>query len=441
MKRALGALALVFLYLLIGLAPLSLMIFGSQPSPRPFLVELSVALGFVGLSTLGMQFALVARVRSVAAPFGIDVLHRFHKEISLVSLTFILAHPILLVAQNARRYLPLLVISTAPWRARFAVISLLLLLALVSLSVWRRKLRIPYEVWQVSHGLLALAVVTTALAHIHGVGYYTRGVVRQVVFDAMAASLVAILLWARVVSPLVRLRRPWRVVRLQPERALSTTVVMEADGHDGFSFKPGQFAWVSRWPLAVAQHPFSFSSPTEMVDSGRLTVTVKALGDWTSNLVALKPGRRVYLDGPHGEFSIDLYQAPGYVFVAGGVGITPLYSMISTMCVREDVRPVILFYSSNEWESVIFREQLEELRLYMSNLRLVYVLQRPSAGWQGEVGRINPRMLHRHLPRNQYRLYEYFICGPEPLMDTTVAALSLLGVSHERIHTERFGVV
>src|SRR5207253_7336900 len=61
---ALGALALVFLYLFIGLAPLSLMIFGSPPRPRPFLVELSVALGFVGLSMLGLQFALVARFRS-----------------------------------------------------------------------------------------------------------------------------------------------------------------------------------------------------------------------------------------------------------------------------------------------------------------------------------------------------------------------------------------
>jgi len=98
MKRALSALALAFLYLVIGVAPLSLMIVGTQPRPRPFLVELSVALGFVGLSMLGLQFALVARFRSMAAPFGIDVLQRFHKEISFISLAFVLAHPILLVA-------------------------------------------------------------------------------------------------------------------------------------------------------------------------------------------------------------------------------------------------------------------------------------------------------------------------------------------------------
>src|SRR5438132_3483182 len=233
MKRALGALALVFLYLFIGLAPLSLMIFGSPPRPRPFLVELSVALGFVGLSMLGLQFALVARFRSVAAPFGIDVLQRFHQAISFVSLTFRLAHPILLVLQNAPHYLPLLVIVTAPWRARFAVLSLSLLLLLISLSVWRRRLRIPYEVWQFSHGVLALAVVITALAHIDGIGYYTRGAFRQVTFDVMAASLISTVVWARIISPFVRLRRPWRVVRLRPERSLSTTAEIEAEGHDG----------------------------------------------------------------------------------------------------------------------------------------------------------------------------------------------------------------
>src|ERR1700730_2480186 len=269
MKRALGALALVFLYLFVGLAPLSFMVVGSQAPPRPFVVELSVALGFVGLSVMALQFALVARFRSMAAPFGIDVLQRFHKEISFVALLFVLSHPILLVAQNTPRYLPLLLVTTAPWRARFATISLVLLLLLVSLSIWRRRLRVPYEVSQLSHGLLAVAVVGSALAHIEGVGYYTRGPVRQLLFGLMVASLVSILIWARIISPLAQLRRPWRVVRLQPERARSTTVVIEPEGHDGFSFKPGQFAWISRWPVAIAQHPFSFSSPTALEARGR----------------------------------------------------------------------------------------------------------------------------------------------------------------------------
>jgi len=198
-KRAIGAIALVSLYLALGLAPLSFMFTANQP-PRPFLVELSVALGFVGLSMMGLQFAVVARFKSVAAPFGIDLLYRFHREVSYVALVFILAHPLLLFAQNAARYLPLLELTSAPWRARFGVSSVVLLVALIAFSVLRRRLRIPYWIWQLTHGMLAVTVVTLALAHIDGVGYYTAGPVRRTLFDVMAGSLMLIVVWARVVT-------------------------------------------------------------------------------------------------------------------------------------------------------------------------------------------------------------------------------------------------
>jgi predicted ferric reductase len=439
-ERALGALALVALYLIVGLAPLSFMFLGTDAPRRPFLVELSVALGFVGLSMMGLQFALVARFRSMAAPFGIDVLYRFHKQIAFFALAFILAHPILLVAQDARDNLPLLALPTAPWRARFGFLSVALLLVLVGVSAWRRRLRVPYELWQLTHGVLALTAVGLALAHIDGVGYYTRGAFRQALFDAMALSLVTLLFWTRILAPLVHLRRPWRVVSLRPERARSHTLVIEPDGHEGFAFKPGQFAWLSRWPVAIAQHPLSFSSPSEG-HRGRLTVTVRALGDWSGGVLSLRPGNRVYLDGPHGEFTMDHHQAPGYVFIGAGVGITPLYSMITTMCVREDVRPALLFYAAPDWESVVFREQLEELRLYMPGLRIVYVLRHPPPDWRGERGRITAQLLYRHLPRRQYARFEYFVCGPDTLMDAAEEALSLIGVPDGHIHTERFSMV
>jgi predicted ferric reductase len=439
MKRAIGAIALVSLYLVVGLAPLSFMFTTNQP-PRPFLIELSVALGFVGLSMMGLQFAVVARFRSIAAPFGIDVLYRFHREVSYVALVFILVHPLLLFLQNAAHYLPLLVLTSAPWRARFGVASVVLLVALVALSVLRRRLRIAYWVWQLTHGLLAVVVIVLALAHIDGVGYYTAGPVRRAVFDVMAGALVAVVLWARVVAPLTRMRRPWRVVRVYPERAGSTTVTLEPIGHDGFVFRPGQFAWVSHWPVSISQHPFSFSSPGDGRPGGPVAMTIKAFGGWTRRVGSLASGNRIYLDGPHGAFSMDLHQAEGYGFIAAGVGITPLFSMLSTMCVRGDVRPVILVYVNRDWDTVIFREQLDEMALDMPNLRVVHVLRKPPLGWRGERGRLNADLLRRHLPDRQYRRFAYFICGPEALMDDAEDALLAIGVPSEQVHSERFAM-
>lgn len=441
MARALGAVLLVALYLLVGVAPLSFMFMDASLARRPFSVELSAALGFVGLSLMGLQFALVARFRPMAAPFGIVALHRFHKQVSALALVFILAHPALLIAHDATN-LRLLNVATAPWWARFGMIAGALLLLLVALSVLRRRLMIRYELWQVSHGVLALAVVGFALAHINAVGYYTSGTLRQVLFDAMSLSMVGLLFWTRIVVPLFRLRKAWRVVSLWPERARSYTLVIEPEGHQGFTFQPGQFAWLSRWPVAVAQRPFSFSSPSEG-RPGRVSVTVKALGDWSNGrgASALRPGRRVYLDGPHGDFSMDLHQAPGYVFVGTGEGIIPLYSMVSTMCVREDLRPAILFYGCRDWESVMFREQLEELQLYMPNLKVVYVLSYAPSEWFGERGRISAQLLYRHLPRRRYMSFEYFICGPDSFMGPTEEALSMIGVPETHIHTERLNIV
>jgi len=442
MKSALGAISWVSLYFVLCLAPLAIALAGRVPSDRPFLVEFSVALGFVGLSIMCLQFALVARYKVVAAPFGIDALMRFHKQITWVAVGFVLGHPILLFIQDPHMYLPLLNVFTAPWRARFAVAAVVLLLVLVGTSIYRLKLKLSYETWQLTHGLLAIAVVVLALLHMNGVGRYTGGFARRSLEDLYVGLLVFLLVWVRLVQPVRRLRRPWTLVSVDPERGDSATMVLEPVGHAGFAFDPGQFAWViaGRSSFSITQHPFSLSSAGDLQPGGRIAVTVKANGDFSSSVRSLEPGMRVYLDGPHGVFSMDRYQAMGYVFIGGGVGITPLMSMLRTMHDRDDVRPVILFYSSRHWDDVTFREELEALGHSMRNLTVVYVLSQPPPDWTGETGRLNADILRRHLP-TQFRRFEYFICASDTMMDAMEDALVSIGVPYARVNTERFNFV
>jgi predicted ferric reductase len=441
MKNALSGLAWVVLYLLLCLAPLVLAVGQDRPPGRSFLVEFSVALGFVGLSILTLQFALIARFKAVAAPFGIDALQQYHVQITFVGLAFALAHPVLLFVADSK-YLPLLNLATAPWRARFAFISVVALLVLFGLSVWRRALHLSYEWWQATHGLLAVIVVLFALLHASLVGYYVTGLLRRVVYDGYIGTLIFLLVWIRLLSPLIRLRRPWRVVRVDADRGGTSTLVIEPVGHEGFRFDPGQFGWISvgRSPFAITQHPFSFSSAADTPPGGPVAMTIKAAGDFTKTVPDVTPGTRVYLDGPHGVFSMDRHQAPGYVFIAGGVGVTPLYSMLLTMREREDVRPVTLFYASATWDDVVFRDELAELSETMPNLRVVHVLERPPDGWTGESGYITPDTLRRHLPP-QYGRYEYLICGSSVMMDAMEKALTAVGVPFRQVSTERFDMV
>ena len=99
----------------------------------------------------------------------------------------------------------------------------------------------------------------------------------------------------------------------------------------------------------------------------------------------------------------------------------------------------MVFYGANDWESVTFREELDALTAEM-NLQVIYVLDDPHEGWEGETGYVNTEILERYLPE-QYRRFVYFICGPEPLMEAMDSALPELGVPEERVLSERFGMV
>ena len=441
-RRTVQATFRVLVYLAVTIAPLVLAWSGMEPG-RGFLINFSVALGFVGLSLMGLQFVIAARFQSLAAPFGIDVLLQYHRQIAYTSLLFILAHPLLLFVADTG-YLALLDLTTAPLRAKMAVTSTVGLLVMVALSVWRKKLRIGYELWQLTHGVLAFVVIAAALTHVLLVGYYVNEPLEIALWLWMSAVFVGLILWVRVVRPLELRSKAWRIEAVIPERGNICTIVLKpsrlhARRFDGFHFEPGQFAWitVNKSPFAITRHPFSISSSAEKTE--RLGLSIKAAGDFTQKISYLKPGATAYLDGPHGAFTIDRHDGPGFVFIGAGVGITPLMSMLRTMADRSDPRPCYLFFGNREWEGVAFREEIEELKGRL-NLEVVHVLSRPPEGWEGDEGRIDAAVLARHLPERYQRL-QYFICGSDSMMDATEDALVHLGVPKRRVHSERFGMV
>lgn len=435
MTLAVRAAFWVIAYLGAVLSPLVFAVIGASRPDHAFWTDFSVALGFVGLAMMGLEFALVARFRPLAAPFGQDALLQFHRQIGYVGLVFVLVH----FALSARwRELTLDNALHAPLLVWFGMAALLALVVLIATSVWRRRLRLSYEAWHLTHTGLAVVLVVGALAHVLFVDEYVSSVWKQILWAAMAAAFLSLLVWVRVVKPRRALARPWRLERVVPQRGDTTTLVLAPPPAARFRFEPGQFAWfaIGRSPFSVTQHPFSFASSAERDE---VELAVKALGDFTSRVDRLQPGTTVYVDGPHGVFSIDQDEGPGFGLIAGGVGIAGLISMLRTMADRRDVRPVVLFYANREWEGVAFREELERLRDRL-DLDVVHVLEQPPDDWTGETGYLTAEVLSRHLPPG-HRRFQFFICGPDPMMDAAEAALIGLGVPPERVHTERFDMV
>lgn len=427
----------IAIYLLLVLAPLFVLLLGPTPPGRSFWREFSVALGFAGLAMMGMQFLLTARFRRVTMPYGIDVVYHFHRQISLVAFGLVLAHPLLLFISSPETLIYLNLLTT-PWRIGAGFGAIVLFALMIVLSLWRLKFRIAYEPWRISHGILATLAVSLAIAHIIGTGYYVSEPYKRFLWIALGTAWIGALAYTRVVKPVLLLRHPYIVDEVIAERGETWTLVLRPKEHKGMIFKPGQFAWLTivDSPFGIREHPFSLSSSA--MQPTRLTLSIKALGDFTGGIREIATGTRAYLDGPYGAFSLDNYRAPGYVFVAGGIGITPVISMLRTLADRHDQRPLLLFYGSQDWEEVTFREEIDALQQRL-NLSVIHVLEEAPADWPGESGLITPALLARHLPAERLQ-YEYFICGPPVMLDAVEQGLMQLGIPLAQIQLERFAL-
>nr|WP_255497226.1 ferric reductase-like transmembrane domain-containing protein [Mycolicibacterium sp. BK556] len=427
------------MYVAVVVVPLVFAVIGVADEGRGFWRESAVALGFVGLSMLGLQFVLVARLQTVAAPFGEDALVHFHRYMGYAGTAFILAHPVLLIVLVDPSYLERVNPVTAPWAGRFGTLSILCLLVVIVTSVWRLALRISYEVWQGIHLVLSTVAIASALVHVELIHHYVNQPWKRALWVLMTAGFLGVFCWVRIIRPILRTRRPWTVAAVDKEIGGVSTVTLRPDGHRGFTFAPGQFGWLSvhRSPFALTQHPFSFSSNGD--DQATLQMSIKELGDFTRTVASIAPGTRAYVDGPHGVFSPDRHSGPGFVFLAGGVGIGPIMSMLRTFAVRDERRPAYLFYGVNRLDDATFRDEIDRLAGHLS-LTVSYVIVDPPADWPGERGRIDAGVLRRGLPAN-YQVLQYFICGPGAMQDAMEDVLGSLGVPSGQVHTERFNFV
>jgi predicted ferric reductase len=434
------------LYTFIVLLPLVVgAVFVSRADSPDFTIALADAFGYIGLALMAFELALVTRTEGPASAFGEDALLQFHREIGIGALILVALHPVLLIFSRSYIVGILFPGNGMPWPVWLGSVSMVFVLLVVGLSVLRKRLRSPYELWQATHGVLAMVLVATAVIHIMAVGRFSAMPVMRAVWAVYLIVFVGLFVRYRLLKPLRLLGRRWEVVENRTEKGAAHTIVLRPVGHAGFTPEPGQFGWVGfgRSPFALTQHPISISSAGDAgLPAGQVAFTIKALGDWSSGVVPkVQPGARAWVDGPHGVFTIDREEGAGYGLIGGGVGITPLRSMVLAMEERGDVRPIVLFYGAGDEADLTFDEELAELDRRMDNLSVVRVLSKPGEGWTGESGYVNEDILRRHLPEKLLTRFQYFICGPGPLMDAMETALPKIGVPHDRVHTERFDMV
>lgn len=440
-RRVASVTALLAVYVVIALLPVGLATLQGLPS-RPFLDEFNSAAAMAGFTMLLMEFVISGRFRGVSHHIGIDITMRFHQLIARVLTVILLIHPFLYTLpmtargpQDAERtlYLGLTLAGTAS-----GLLAWMGLAALFAVAVLRGRMELNYESWRLSHGLGAGAIAIFGLHHTLDVGRYSQSGYSVAFWGVAVVLALAALLTVYVVRPLRQASRAYRVSQVARCADRAWTVGIEpAPGRPGFAFEAGQFVWLkfhTAFPR-ITEHPFSISSNPACLP--RLEFIIKESGDFTNAIGALIPGTPAYVDGPHGNFTLKGRAGHGLAFVAGGVGIAPILSLLRQLAAESDRRPMILVYGNRVRSQIACADELAQLQRTL-DLRVFYVLSEPPENWDGLAGQCDDMTLDQCFPKKDREQWLYFLCGPTAMIDTVEEFLGRLRVPLSQIVAERF---
>jgi 3-phenylpropionate/trans-cinnamate dioxygenase ferredoxin reductase subunit len=404
--------------------------------PAPLWTQLSTVTGLLALSSIMAAAVLPSRVRSLTRAFGIEGVLEVHRSLGVLAASLVLLHLACVVAADPSDAMLLVpgYTTSASTAATLATVSIGLL---VGLALTRSRTKhLPYELWRWSHiGLAGLVVIGSAL-HV----WYLQKLIADAVFGTVL-SLFAVLLFAVLLHRWVL--RAWTdpaaefVVReVRPESATVSTLVLDrrrgrhAGQYVPFTFAPGQFAWLRlQRSVAAAEHPFTIASSA--ADGDVLEFTVRRhTGGFTDGIGGLRPGQPVWVDGPHGAFtSDDGCRGDGLVLIAGGVGVTPMMSILRTAAHRGDDRRFHLVLVVRRRDDVLFRSELAALAGVL-DLQVTEVLRSPG----GDTAALVAALCEEPAPEK----LDYFVCGAPALVATAFHAFDALGVPADQVRTEQF---
>ncbi|HUI40144.1 MAG TPA: FAD-binding oxidoreductase [Methanothrix sp.] len=223
-----------------------------------------------------------------------------------------------------------------------------------------------------------------------------------------------------------------RVTQVLP-RTKDTLSVRFARPAD-FDYKPGQFMFITagEGEQKVTKHISLSSSPTEDF----LEVTKRLTGHEFSNaLAALAAGDMVSIRGPYGAFTFQ-GEYDTICMLTGGIGITPMRSIIRYSTDKELPTSIVLLYSSRHEGEIIFEDELESMAGQNPNFRVIKTVTRPGPAWRGLSKRIDREMIEREVPN--YADCVFFVSGPRKMVDEMIVLLEDLGLPEDSIKREYF---
>ncbi|WP_369245304.1 ferric reductase-like transmembrane domain-containing protein [Streptomyces sp. R41] len=375
--------------------------------------------------------ALMARVPLLERRIGSDRVARWHAMAGRYTICLLVAHVTLILFGYAAQdgsgivHETLSVVFDYPDMLK-ATIGTLILFAVGITSARAARRRIRHEFWYYVH-LLTYVAVFLAFFHQLALGSDLVGDnVAQAAWYVLYLGTAALVGWFRLLVPVrLNLRHRLRVESVYREAPGVFSIVVRGERLDELNAQAGQFF---RWRflsdgMRWTSTPYSLSAPPR---PDRMRITVKALGDHSAAVGLLRPGTRVWAEGPYGSLTAERRTSSKALLIAGGVGITPLRALFETLPGQ-----VTLLYRARTAEDLALGGELEAIAKWRG-ARVLYAVN----GADGTRPRFTAESLRASVP--DLAAHDVYLCGPPAMAQDLYGALRAAGVPDRRIHHESF---
>ncbi|MEU9539722.1 MULTISPECIES: ferredoxin reductase family protein [Streptomyces] len=378
--------------------------------------------------------ALMARVPLLERRIGSDRVARWHAMAGRYTVSLLVAHVTLILFGYAAQdgagivHETLSVVFDYPDMLK-ATTGTLILFAVGITSARAARRRISHEFWYYLHLLTYVAVFLTFFHQLALGSDFVGNSAAQAAWYVLYLGTAALVVWFRLLVPVrLNLRHQLRVESVHREAPGVFSVVVHGERLDELGAEAGQFF---RWRFLAdgmrwTSTPYSLSAPPH---PDRMRITVKALGDHSAAVGLLRPGTRVWAEGPYGALTAERHSGRKALLIAGGVGITPLRALFETL--PGGPGDVTLLYRASTAEDLALGAELEAIARWRG-ARVLYAVN----GADGTRPRFTADSLRASVP--DLAGHDVYLCGPPAMARDLYGALRAAGVPDRRIHHESF---
>lgn len=434
---------IILFYILLILLPFALFFKDESVGSIDWTGVISGFFGLIAYTLFTLELLLVSKNKFLDRYFGLDKLYRFHMSIAVIAIIFAFIHKLINDQNNSFQTQ----VGTVAFML-FIVVGVFSILMMVNKLFFKfppvdylRKLlnntfKIKYQHKVLLHNIMVIAIIIL--------------IVHVLLADPIKSDLpLEFILILYFVIPFISYlyNKIWKVYFSKNHKYMVSEVIKESNNIITLKFKPkfgkvfnyvpGQYLYIKiknpKVPSDV--HPFTISSsPTE---EGFVGVTVKELGDFSSNLDMVKVGDSAYIDGSYGNFSYLKHKSDKLCFIAGGIGITPFLGMLRYIKANDTNKSVKLLWGVTDESEIILKDEFQNFSRTLNDFEFIPVLSNVP-NYKGEKGFVDEEKIRKYV--QNISDYDFYICGPPIMLELQINNLKALGIPSKKIHYESFAI-